>query len=226
MPNGRHTIAVDGDRQPGRSGRDREPVLHGLEWRPGRSRPREQQPSQTAERRTAVSRQTLHSRVDLDRAPLLGRRGWDLARAAPCVRAGRVGPRGRPQRGSESRRVAARAGRHEGYLRDARRTCALPIGSQLDASTGVFTWAPGVGFVGAYDFVFVRSHGSETASRRDVRIILAPKGSGLVGPQVVIDDAAIAAGRGAAVRAGGVGGGSRCARRGRASRPCTRGRTR
>jgi hypothetical protein len=58
----------------------------------------------------------------------------------------------------------------------------LPIGSHLDPTTGVFTWAPGVGFVHAYDFVFVRS-----GSRRDVRIVLNPKHSTRVGPQVVID---------------------------------------
>ena len=49
---------------------------------------------------------------------------------------------------------------------------------------GVFTWAPGVGFVGAYDFVFVRWAGGHAVARHDVRIILAPKGSGAVGPQV------------------------------------------
>jgi hypothetical protein len=64
---------------------------------------------------------------------------------------------------------------------------ALPIGSRLDASTGVFTWAPGVGFVGAYDFAFVTDAGNATATRREVQIILQPKGTGLVGPQVVID---------------------------------------
>ena len=63
----------------------------------------------------------------------------------------------------------------------------LPIGSHLDQTTGVFTWAPGVGFVGTYDFVFVRTDVTSAAMRREVRVILQPKGSGLVGPQVVID---------------------------------------
>ena len=53
--------------------------------------------------------------------------------------------------------------------------------------TGTFTWAPGVGFVGAYDLVFVRWADGRAVARRDVRIILAPKGSGHVGTQVVID---------------------------------------
>ena len=57
----------------------------------------------------------------------------------------------------------------------------------MDATTGVFTWAPGVGFVGAYDLVFVRWNGAAAVARHEVRIILEPKGSHLVGPQVVID---------------------------------------
>ena len=32
----------------------------------------------------------------------------------------------------------------------------LPAGAHLDANTGVFTWAPGVGFLGTYRLVFVR----------------------------------------------------------------------
>jgi len=43
----------------------------------------------------------------------------------------------------------------------------LPIGAQIDQSTGVFTWAPGPGFVGTYDFVL--------AAHR-VRIVIHTKG--------------------------------------------------
>ena len=42
-------------------------------------------------------------------------------------------------------------------------------------------------FVGPYDLVFVRRAGGRVVSRQDVRIVLNPKGSGRVGPQVVID---------------------------------------
>jgi hypothetical protein len=42
----------------------------------------------------------------------------------------------------------------------------LPIGAQVDRSTGVFTWAPGAGFVGTYDFAL---------GGRRVRIVLRPK---------------------------------------------------
>jgi hypothetical protein len=41
----------------------------------------------------------------------------------------------------------------------------LPIGSHLDAETGVFTWQPGVAFIGAYDLVFVRCDGSPEGLR-------------------------------------------------------------
>ena len=56
----------------------------------------------------------------------------------------------------------------------------LPIGASLDA--GLFTWQPGAGFVGSYDFLFTGPAGD-----RQVRIVLNPKGSGRVGPQIVID---------------------------------------
>lgn len=75
---------------------------------------------------------------------------------------------------------------YTGYLRDAADLRPLPIGSHLDQATGVFTWQPGVAFVGPYDFVFVRSNGA-LSSRRDVRLVLQPKGSGPRGPHVVID---------------------------------------
>jgi hypothetical protein len=76
---------------------------------------------------------------------------------------------------------------YTGYLRVGDRLRPLPIGSRLDPATGVFTWSPGVGFVGAYDLVFVRSAGGAAIVRREVRIVLHPKGSGHIGAQVVID---------------------------------------
>ena len=57
----------------------------------------------------------------------------------------------------------------------------LPVGSLL--SDGLFTWQPGPGFVGSYDLMFVRPDGT----RQDVRVVLNPKGSNRVGPQIVID---------------------------------------
>lgn len=45
----------------------------------------------------------------------------------------------------------------------------LPSGSHLDPRTGIFTWQPGPGFLGAYDFVFVAD-----GERHQVRIVIGP----------------------------------------------------
>jgi hypothetical protein len=142
----------------------------------------------------SAARQRLRARVHaniealpLDRTPIRGRRGWDLA--SP-LRAFDAGDSGRTVvRSEEVSRVELHVGPgpSEGYLRTSEGLAALPIGSKLDPDTGVFTWAPGVGFVGAYDLVFVRQHAEEPAARREVRIVLHPKGSAAGGPQVVID---------------------------------------
>jgi hypothetical protein len=83
--------------------------------------------------------------------------------------------------------VSERGNTYAGYLRAGRDLLPLPIGSCLDEVTGVFTWQPGVAFVGAYDLAFVRSRGGVPEARHEVRIILHPKGSTRIGPQVVID---------------------------------------
>jgi hypothetical protein len=74
-----------------------------------------------------------------------------------------------------------------GYLRVGDSLTPLPIGSALNASTGVFTWMPGVGFAGTYDLAFVRWSGGHAVARQDVRVVLNAKGSNRVGPQTVID---------------------------------------
>jgi Fibronectin type III domain/Viral BACON domain/Bacterial Ig domain len=61
----------------------------------------------------------------------------------------------------------------------------LPIGSNLDGS-GRFVWQPGPGFVGRYDLAFVRQAGPRLI-RQDVTIVLNPKGSNRVGPQLIVD---------------------------------------
>ena len=191
LTNGMHTISwVVTDDQGSTEGIG-EPVLHGVEWLRGvdsgaadreRRRP-------TRGARNFVPRQrppTDTSVLARDRTSLAGRRGWDLS--AP-LRTFEPDDRGRVVvRSEEVNRIELHLGPDYtvGYLQTNDGQQALPIGSQIDGS-GVFTWSPGVGFVGAYDFVFVRPSGDEAASRRDVRILLAPKGSGLVGPQVVVD---------------------------------------
>ncbi len=109
-------------------------------------------------------------------------------------------------RGEEVDRFELQLGEHRGetyggYLRVGETLAPLPIGSQLNGATGRFTWAPGVGFVGTYDLVFVRWTGAQAVARQDVRVILAAKGSGHTGTQVVIDTPRSAAGRAAAVHA-------------------------
>jgi Tol biopolymer transport system component len=123
----------------------------------------------------------------LETTPLAGRRGWDLDAPFGLFGAGATGVT--VIRSEEVNRVELQLGdgSYAGYLRTPAGLTSLPAGSRLDAATNTFTWAPGVGFVGRYDFVFVRSMNGHALSRRDVRIVLHPKGRGSVGPQVVID---------------------------------------
>lgn len=128
--------------------------------------------------------------LPMDRSPTWGRRGLDAN--APW-QAYRPGGTGRTiVRGEEIDRIelqfdAGPSDQYAGYLRVAGELNALPVGSSLDAARGRFIWQPGVGFVGAYDLVFVRSTDNLPTSYAEVRVILAPKGTGRVGPQVVID---------------------------------------
>jgi hypothetical protein len=63
---------------------------------------------------------------------------------------------------------------------------SLPIGSHIDAVSGVFTWQPGAGFLGLYDFVFARVANSTIVARREVRISIAPQGA-LTTSRVAVD---------------------------------------
>jgi hypothetical protein len=121
------------------------------------------------------------------RTPLVGRRGWDLTAPFETFLPNASGTI--VVRSQEVNRVELRLppGRYTGHLRRADGLEPLPVGAALDDDDGLFTWAPGVGFVGAYDLAFVRWDGQQPVSRKDVRILIGPKGSGLIGPQVVID---------------------------------------
>jgi hypothetical protein len=44
-----------------------------------------------------------------------------------------------------------------------------------DPSTGAFTWQPGAGFIGDYDFVFVAEGRRGVVSRHEVRVTLRPR---------------------------------------------------
>lgn len=125
-----------------------------------------------------------------DDSPVMGRRGWDLEARwlwYPTAAGGRGVIRGEEIDRFELALGESANARYRGYLRVGDGLAPLPVGSQLNSATGQFTWAPGAGFVGAYDFVFVQHVGGQAAVRREVRIIVQPKGSHLVGPQVVID---------------------------------------
>jgi hypothetical protein len=116
-----------------------------------------------------------------------GRRGWapDAPwRTYPADAAGRIVVYGEELDRFELQVGGRGAGPVTGYLRVGTALAPLPIGSRLEGTTGAFTWAPGVGFVGAYDLVFVRGSGDATVGRQEVRMVLRPKGTG---PQVVID---------------------------------------
>jgi hypothetical protein len=139
---------------------------------------------------TALSSREAVDALPLDRGPLAARRGYDLD--APFGSA-QVSPAGRATiQAEELDRVEIRLdgparGEFIGFMRSTDGLAPLPTGSHLDPATGVFTWQPGAGFVHGYDLVFVRAVNGRPASRREVRVVLNPRGSNRVGPQVQID---------------------------------------
>jgi hypothetical protein len=56
---------------------------------------------------------------------------------------------------------------------------SLPIGSTLDTKRGIFSWQPGPGFYGTYEFVFIKADGSDRREIK-VKVKILPKHSGLV----------------------------------------------
>jgi hypothetical protein len=125
--------------------------------------------------------------LPLDASALRMRRGWDGDSDLQFLEADTAGRM--VVAGEELDRIEVRLDEFgdalwSGYLRVGRELRALPIGSHLDAR-GTFTWQPGVGFVGTYDLVFVRTAPGGTASRRDVWIVLHPQGR--LGRRVAID---------------------------------------
>ena len=51
---------------------------------------------------------------------------------------------------------------------------ALPAGASLDAEAGIFYWAPGPGFLGAYELEFVHSDAAGARVRIPVRVEVSP----------------------------------------------------
>ena len=61
---------------------------------------------------------------------------------------------------------------YAGYLVVDGRLRELPIGSSFDPERGAFYWQPGLGYVGDYDFVFIRTLADGTRERIPVRVTL------------------------------------------------------
>jgi hypothetical protein len=128
--------------------------------------------------------------ASVDSSPILARRGY--AEETPFRRIGAAASGLATVQSEEMDRIELALSdqpgdRCTGYSVTAGVNAPLPVGSSLDPATCVFTWQAGLGFVGTYDFVFLRESSSHATVRRDVRVVLNAKRSGLVGPQVVID---------------------------------------
>ena len=75
---------------------------------------------------------------------------------------------------------------YRGYAIIGDQLLALPVGSHLEARTGVFSWAPGLGFGGTHRLVFVRREaGAERQFRVDV--VVDPHATTREPARVVID---------------------------------------
>jgi hypothetical protein len=139
-----------------------------------------------------VSEQRLAPEIaaaPLDRAAIHGRRGFDLELPLRTYSssAGAIDVQAEELDRVELHLGGAGHHKYSGYLQTAGGLKPLPVGSSLDASTGTFTWMPGVGFYGPYNLTFVRWSGANAVARQDVRITLNAKGSNRIGPQTVID---------------------------------------
>jgi hypothetical protein len=142
----------------------------------------------TAAASGSESAETAVAIAPVAETPILGRRGWNPAaawRSYGVNTAGRTIVRGEEVDRIELQLPTDEGTRYTGSLRTNEGLAPLPAGSTLRGA--VFTWAPGPGFVGTYDLVFVRWLGTSAVSRQEVRVVLQPKTTGLVGPQVVID---------------------------------------
>jgi hypothetical protein len=63
---------------------------------------------------------------------------------------------------------------YSGYLVVGNALRPLPVGSAFDSENGVFYWQPGPGFLGEYEFVFIKENGT-SLERVRVKVNILPK---------------------------------------------------
>ena len=64
---------------------------------------------------------------------------------------------------------------HDAYQVLNGRLEALPTGSTFDSEKGIFYWLPGPGFLGRYEFVFIRTGENGLPTRRNVTVNIGAK---------------------------------------------------
>jgi len=64
---------------------------------------------------------------------------------------------------------------YAGYLVVGDQLRPLPVGSTLDARTGMFSWMPGPGFIGTYDLVFVEKSAFGLTRSIKMKVTIRPK---------------------------------------------------
>jgi hypothetical protein len=61
-----------------------------------------------------------------------------------------------------------------GYMVVKDRLRCLPVGSGMDPKTGQFSWQPGPGFLGTYEFVFIGKQDNGTMVKKYLRVSISP----------------------------------------------------
>jgi hypothetical protein len=49
---------------------------------------------------------------------------------------------------------------------------SLPIGSTLDTQRGIFYWQPGPGFIGSYNFLFIKGKKSSEFNKKIIALTI------------------------------------------------------
>jgi len=140
---------------------------------------------ETADRRFKVP--VNRENAEIDRQPVQFKTGFDPDRAPETAFVSEEGVSTITIRQLERVEVdlgvspAAPGGNISGYLLVGNTYRPLPIGSTLDTQNGIFYWQPGPGFVGTYDFIFVKEdkNPAPIIKRLEVDIAINCRSSGL-----------------------------------------------